>query len=182
MVSFHILIATIGRPTLQRLLDSLLPQLTVDDHVTIVFDGVAPIPLSVAGSAHIHIHREEMRLGHWGHGIRNKYAPLLEKTDFVMHADDDDTYTNTFDILRRRCVDVSTLYVTRMLIKPHHLIPDEPVVREGNIGTPNGVIPYEKNKESQWALRLGGDGAFYEGVSNTTAVVFINVVTYNVRP
>jgi glycosyl transferase, family 25 len=181
MVSFHVLIATIGRPSLQRLLDSLLPQLTVDDHVTIVFDGVVPTSLSLVGKANIHIHREHVRLGSWGHGIRNKYAPLLEKTDFVMHADDDDTYTNTFDILRKRCVDTQTLYVTRMLINPHRLIPDDPVIRKENIGTPNGVIPYEKNKQSQWALRLGGDGAFYEGLSTNTPVVFLNVVTYMVR-
>jgi hypothetical protein len=182
MVSFHVLIATIGRPSLQRLLDSLLPQLTVDDHVTIVFDGVAQIPLSVVGKATVHIHREEVKLGYWGHPIRNKYAPLLKKTDFVLHADDDDIYTDTFDILRRRCVDTQTLYVTRMMVQPHHLIPDDPVVREGNIGTPNGVIPYEKNKQSLWGLRLGGDGGFYEGLSANMPVVFINVVTYIVRP
>mgnify|MGYP002655380395 CR=1 FL=1 len=181
MPTFHVLIATIGRPTLYHMLESLLPQLTANDHVTIVFDGVTPLPIT---GHNVHIHHEPQALGYWGHGIRNKYAPLLEKTDFVMHADDDDVYTpGTFATLRRMCVDPSTLYVTRMLLKSENrLIPAEPVVREKNIGTPNGVIPYEKNKQSQWGPRVGGDGTFYEALAMTTPVVFLNVIAYVIRP
>ena len=180
MVSFHVLITTIGRPSLHRMLDSLLPQLTENDHVTIVFDGVTPLP--IAGH-NIHIHHGPQALGYWGHGIRNKYASLLEKTDFVMHADDDDVYTpGTFETLRRICVDPNLLYVTRMRISHNQLIPDQPIVKENNIGTPNGVIPYEKNKQSHWDLRRGGDGFFYERLAEITPVVFLNIVTYVVRP
>ncbi len=36
---FHVLIATIGRHSIFNLLDSLLPQLTEDDYLTIVYDA-----------------------------------------------------------------------------------------------------------------------------------------------
>ena len=42
--TFQYLIATIGRPSLQVMIDSLLPQLSKRDCLTVVFDGFSEIP------------------------------------------------------------------------------------------------------------------------------------------
>jgi hypothetical protein len=85
-MTFNLLVATVGRPTLQRLLDSLSPQLEEHDCLTLVFDGHSrhpPVNLS-AFKCKVTMYCEPVALGCWGHGIRNKYASFLEKKDFVM--------------------------------------------------------------------------------------------------
>jgi hypothetical protein len=93
MITFHILVASTNRTTLQNLIHSLANQLGKEDHLTIVFDGHSEIPhwdiLSQLWCK-VHLFCEPQALGFWGHGIRNKYASLLEPTTFVLHADDDD--------------------------------------------------------------------------------------------
>jgi len=184
MLSFHILIATAGRSSLQRMLDSILPQLTEIDHLTIVFDGVQPTDINVETKGHVHIHSEPVNLGFWGHGIRNKYAPLLEKTDFVMHADDDDAYTpDAFSVLRSGCLDNDTLYIVKMKHPNGRIIPARDHVVHGDIGTPCGIFPYELNKKATWGEYYGGDGSFYQEILNHTVNIgFIDNVIYNIRP
>lgn len=179
MATLHILIATIGRPTLQRMLDTILPHLTARDHLTLVFDGVQPTNINVETRGQVHIHYEPIALGFWGHGIRNKYASLLEKTDFVMHADDDDIYLpNAFTDVRNTCVDIDTLYITKM----HYyqfIFPKTPEIKVNNIGTPNGVIPYELNKLGIWGDRVGGDGDFYVSIAKYSEnIVFTDHIIY----
>jgi hypothetical protein len=179
MPSFHILIASIGRDTLQRMLDTILPHLTEIDHLTIVFDGVQPTNVNLQTLGQVHIHSEPVALGFWGHGIRNKYAPLLEKTDFVMHADDDDVYLpNAFIDIRNTCVDVDTLYITKM----HYyqfVFPKTPEIKVNNVGTPNGIIPYELNKLGTWGDIVGGDGEFYVSIAkHTDKIVFTDHIIY----
>ena len=182
MPSFHILIATVGRDTLQRMLDTILPNLTEIDHLTIVFDGVQPTNINVETKGQIHIHSEPVALGFWGHGIRNKYAPFLEKTEFVMHADDDDIYMpGTFDYLRTICIDPTTLYVAKMQFF-HRIFPETLEIKVNNIGTPNGVIPYELNKNGVWGDRAGGDGDFYVSIAkHTDNIVFVDRIIYRTR-
>jgi len=182
MPSFHILIASIGRPSLQNMLDSLIPQLHACDHLTIVYDGVKEVPgLRTEGLAQIHIHHQTPNLGAWGHGIRNKYAKLLERTDFVMHADDDDIYTEgSFDNLRKLCRNPTFLYIAKMN-KRGVTFPIADYIKEGEIGTPCGIIPYDLNKVGTWLPRVGGDGKFYEYIARRAkSVRFINLVIYSV--
>jgi hypothetical protein len=183
MPSFHILIATVGRDVLQRMLDTILPYLTEIDHLTIVFDGVEPTNINVETKGHVHIHSEPIALGFWGHGIRNKYATLLEKTDFVMHADDDDGYaTDAFSVLRNICIDNETLYIGKMKNFDERILPTNDKIVIADIGTPCGIIPYELNKKATWAEYYGGDGSFYIEISKYVAnIVFFNNIIYNVR-
>lgn len=180
MPSFHVLIATIGRPTLQAMLDSILPFLTADDHLTIVFDGVAPTNIRTETKGRVHIYYEETALGSFGHGIRNKYASLLDRTDFVMHADDDDTYEpGAFESLRELCTDPSTLYVARMQIVNSKIIPVQDEICDANIGTPNGIVPYDLNVKAKWVLAFGGDFSYYSDLkAMATKVVFLKPVIY----
>jgi hypothetical protein len=182
--TFHVLIATIGRPSLQRMLDSLSPQLLPCDHLTVVFDGEgfdSPADISKF-VCQVHIIHQTPNLGSWGHVIRNKYAKRLEKTDFVMHGDDDDYYTEgTFDYLREACDDTSCLYIARNRDKDY-ISKINIEIKTGSVGTHSGIIPYDLNTKGYWVPCLGGDGYFYEGISAlATRVGFLDRIIYHVR-
>jgi hypothetical protein len=165
------------------MLNSLLPQLTKDDCLTLVFDGHSSIPkfdLSLA-KCKVNQYYEPTALKYWGHGIRNKYASLLEKRDFILHADDDDTYVyDAFNYLRNVCNCNNNLYITLMKSKSGIF---GRKIKENSIGTPCGVIPYEYNKKSEFLPRYGGDGAFYEKLEKLypNNIKFLDKIIYLVR-
>jgi hypothetical protein len=206
--SFHVLIATAGtRPSIQCMLDSLSPQLTAADALTIVYDGKTDaqsvelgIGIGVDVSAFqctVYQHYEPTALGHWGHGIRNKYASLLSPRDFVMHADDDDVYTPyLFDWLRRQCKSTisNTIYVMTTVWPDNqgkmYRMPESEINRgicgivKGQIGTPSGIIPFALNTMATWGYVYGGDGDFYlqlQDLPNVT-IEFLHCIGYVVRP
>ena len=99
--SFHILIATIGKDGIFRILKSLKAQLNKNDYLTIVFDGPnwpnvkEVIEYTKDFKCKVSIIVEEINLGHWGHAIRNKHKNL--KGDYVFHVDDDDDIDDDVD-------------------------------------------------------------------------------------
>lgn len=184
--TFSILIATIGRPGLQNMLNSLSPQLSERDCLTVVFDGKTEIPTTFDFSkfkCKINLFNEPVALKFWGHGIRNKYASILERRDFIMHADDDNIYTSdAFNIIRSCVSNTDTLYVFKMLFEDR-LFPVKHLIKEGNIDTSMGVIPYELNKKGEWLYRYGGDGAFYEKIAKFAKnITYYDKCIYIIRP
>lgn len=171
MPTFNILIATTGRKTLSLMLNSLINELLIDDCLTIVFDGNMcnedNKKILNTFKCKVNIYEEEIPLGFWGHGIRNKYAKILEKRDFVLHADDDDMYVkNIFSFFRQQCLDVNTLYIGRVYFGENqyklYMPNDTKIIRIGNISTQCGIIPYELNNSGCiWGNFYGGDGDFY---------------------
>jgi hypothetical protein len=180
-MTFNILIATTGRESLQTMLDSLLYQLTENDCLTIVYDGLSIIPKFNLSQSVCKINQfcEPEKLGYWGHGIRNKYAKLLEKRNFIMHADDDDIYLpDTFNKLRELCVNPETLYIGKVIYNNTNIPLDNKIIR-GNISTQNGIIPYDLNSKSEWELVYGGDGIYYENLSKiSNNIIFLDIVIY----
>jgi hypothetical protein len=188
--TFHILIATIGRKTLQNMLNSLLPQLSAEDCVTVVYDGFDTnhMPTFNFSQATCKVNQlcEPVSLGYWGHGIRNKYANLLEPRDFVLHADDDNIYLpGAFKYMREKCTDFTKIYIletsitfnAKTFLRTH-------ILQVGNVDTANGVIPYEYNKQSHWGLKIGGDGEFYVGLQAKypNRFIFLHKLIYFFRP
>jgi glycosyltransferase involved in cell wall biosynthesis len=184
-ITFNILIATVGRPSLQNMINSLNNQLNENDCLTIVFDGHLSLPSFDLSQLKCKVNQyfEPINLGYWGHAIRNKYSDLLEKRDFIMHADDDDIYIeNTFNFFRKKCINTNTLYIGCMKFNKT-IIPKNNIIKEGNIGTPCGIIPYDLNLKGKWLERSGGDGAFYEQISQyTNKILFLEKVFYIIRP
>jgi hypothetical protein len=184
MPTFNILIATIGKPQLQRMLDSLSPQLEESDCLTIVYDGhsIEPEFNLKNFKCKVITHCEPTALGYWGHGIRNKYAPLLEHRDFIMHADDDDKYyDHVFSKLRLLCLDKSMLYIGLMNFYGKAM-PITKTIKENEIGTPCGIIPYTLNTKGYWKERYGGDGQFYLGLAELCEPEYLDVLMYWIRP
>lgn len=198
--TFHILIATAGRPSLRNMLDSLKHELTTGDAITIVFDGhsakskagISPEWL-VGHKARITLIEQTPNLGFWGHGIRNAYqGHLSPECTFVMHADDDDVYVpGSFIQLRKLCVNPDTLYITQMERvhnqkgKAREIIPsvnEMQLIKLGNIGTPNGIIPRAIAQKGEWGNFYGGDWHYYNTVQESAAnVVLLDTVIYTVR-
>jgi len=130
--TFHILIATGGRPSLKNMLDSLKTELLKGDAVTIVFDGPSAKSKSgfknswlIGHLAKINSIEQTPALGYWGHGVRTKYQSILTpRTTFIMHADDDDLYIKgSFDKLRKLCKDPTILYIPQMIFPDGNIQP-----------------------------------------------------------
>lgn len=182
-ITFNILIATIGRNTLENLIDSLSDQLKEDDCITIIFDNnkIRPIFNIEKLKCKVVIINEKSKLGYWGHGIRNKYASVLERKTFILHADDDDTYfPGSFDKLRKICIDPNILYIASIM-KRKKIIPkpNNKKIMIGNISTQCGIIPYFYNNRSVWGNFYGGDTKFYLDLIIQVKYKFIDLCIYN---
>ena len=192
--TFHILIATYGRASMIKLLDSLRDQLTENDAITIVFDGPDAYKRSnvdkswLSGhESQINIIVNDVNLGYWGHPIREKYVQLISpETTFIMHADDDDSYyPDSFDKLRKLCKSPNTLYITKMNYASDltKIIPsqNEKIVLN-DIGTPNGIIPFKMAKFGHWENKVGGDFEYYNLLQKyINNIIFLDEIIYKVR-
>ena len=188
--TFHILIATAGRPCLRIMLDSLKDELLENDAITIVFDGENAFSNSTFNDDWISGHKSKINiikqipnLGFYGHAIRNKYQGILNpKTTFIMNADDDDYYvTGTFDKLRRMCLHSDTLYIAKFYKKHNNsVIPYKlgKIIKD-DIGTPCGIIPFNMANKSTWELKHGGDFDYYNNLQKQgIRLDFLDLIIY----
>jgi hypothetical protein len=192
--TFHIFIPSGGRPSLKNMLDSLKPQLKEKDAITIVFDGEdAPIKAQYTDtwldgficSKKVIVHTP--RINKWSHGIQNEYQNKISpETTFILYADDDDTYMpNAFDILRAKCTKFNCLYIAKMTYTSDKskIIPKDTAIVEGNIGTPNGIIPFRDAFKSKWGMRYGGDFVYYNDLKDKVECIeFLPDILYLVGP
>lgn len=184
-ISLHVLIATIGRPTLLNMLRSI--NLNACDHLTVVFDNVDQrvsdhVRDYIIGicKCEVHVHNEPYRLGSWGHGIRNKYQDSLDG-DFLLHADDDDEYTSgAFDVIRRICSSETANDEVNVFLL------DNPSKSSRNIvkftSTPCGAIPMRYAKKGIWGSGRGGDYSYYDQLREHIRFIYHPDVIYKVRP
>ena len=190
--TFHVLIATGGRPSLKTMLDSLKPELSNGDAVTIVFDGPKARAKSTIESnwlegfkCPVNLVDQVPNLGFWGHGIRNKYQQILTpQTTFVMHADDDDSYVpGSFNKLRKQCTNPDALYIAKMAGDDMKVIPSQnQEIKMSDIGTPCGIIPAHAAPKSTWEYRYGGDGEYYINLQPYVAnTIFLDTLIYRIR-
>ena len=188
--TFHVLLCTAGKPEINAMIASLKNELLEGDAITIIFDGPNAYENSKIDEnllkefkCPVKIIKEETVLGFWGHGARNKYqGNLTPKTTYIMNADDDDTYiAGSFNILRQKCTDPSVLYIARLTYvnARNTLIPNEYVLKYGNISTQNGIIPFDLAAKGVWKEKYGGDFDYYTDIKNTgVKITFFDDVIY----
>ena len=174
--SFNVVIATAGRTTLQRMVDSIAPQLEEQDYLTIIWD-CQPMALQIDSNCQVITLHNPEPLGFWGHGSRNRWIPELPG-DYFMNGDDDDIYTEGCMDKIRSVVKDHKLYMFQ-LEHSGFIIPKEKVVKVGNCGTPCGVYP-KVNPMPKWEHVYGGDGMFYEKLSTILDVEFVGHIIYKV--
>lgn len=192
--SFHILISSIGRPTLKRLLKSLKNELTKNDAITIIFDGEEAHPKSGLTQEWIKGHKADIFIieqipnigkGKWGHPVLNKYqGKLMKETTFILNADDDDMYIKgSFDKLRKICTNAETLYIGKMCYadKPLIIPQQNEIIKKNDIGKPNGIIPFHSITKASWGYTYTGDFDYYNSIQHKIKdVVFIDTIFYKI--
>jgi len=183
--SFHVLLATIGKISILKMLELLKKQLSEIDFLTIVFDGKDKSKnINIIKQycndfkCKVNIIIEENNLGYWGHGIRNKHNQLLGG-DFIYHIDDDDViFNNTFEVLRKYCKDINTIYIFKIILENNKIVWRKPEIELNYISTQNGVIPRDINNKGYWELKYGGDYSFYKGITDKYNTIFIDKIIY----
>jgi len=185
----QVLLPTIGRKNIFRMLTSIKDQLEHDDHILIIFDNkdIDSIFHSVEKFCEQHLKcsfkiiYETTNLGYWGHGVRNKYKSFDK--DFIFHIDDDDVVEpGTIKCIKETCISRDTIYIFKVGWGDGNVMPSKVHVKEGDIGTPNGLIPNKINEIMSWGLYRGGDGDAYEFICKTNNVIFVDKKIYRVRP
>jgi hypothetical protein len=192
--TFHIFIPSGGRPELKEMLDSLKGELKEGDAITVVFDGKEAHTKSGFDDSWFSDYKcvtkmlvEEFNIGFWGHGLANKYqSTLTPKTTFIMNANDDDLYiAGSFDILRAKSTNPVCLYIAKIRITKdgeNLVVPRTPAIVEGNIGTPNGIIPFNDVDKAKWELRYGGDFDYYNNLQHKVQQIeYLDHIIYEAR-
>jgi len=192
--TFHVVIATSGRKTLKGMIDSLKDELKEGDALTVIFDGknaksksgyldqwTAPMKCA------IRIKEQIPGLKFYGHPVLNNTIPHLEPvTSFIMFADDDDTYIKgAFNLLRGKCTDLNTMYITKMYCtRSNKIIPSNGTtsIIRNNIGKPNGVVPFKDAPKVLFGTSsYTGDYEYYKKMERKVAnIVFLDDIIYTI--
>jgi len=177
MKSFNVVITTTGRDSIQTMIDSIAPQLSSADYLTIIWD-TEPFHVKVPPYVKMITIYNEEPMGWWGHGSRNHWIPKLPG-DYIMNGDDDDIYLpDVMDTIRKVCTE-HKLYIFKFLNRHGTVIPRSPQVKMNNIGTPCGIYP-QLGEFPRWKFMYGGDGKFYESLSKILPVEFNDLLIYKV--
>jgi len=159
------------------MIDSIAPQLSSQDYLTLIWDSPMDKNVIVTTDATLINIENSVPLGFWGHGSRTKWQHHLPG-DYLISGDDDDTFTSdAMEIIRGHCFE-DKLYVFQMLSN-ENLIPRYHKIEFINIGTPCGV--YAPHDLPEWPTVYGGDFKFYEALSSTRDVEFVDKVIYKVK-
>lgn len=175
MSSFNVILATNGRDTLQRMIDSIAYQLTDKDYLSILWD-CPPRGIAVDSPCTVISIKNAHPLGAWGHGSRTRWQAMLPG-DYHLNADDDDVYTpNAMADIREHCTE-DKLYIFQLLWNRNFLIPNKHEIFLGNISTQCGV--YKPYNLPDWPPVYGGDCTFYENLAKFREVKWIDKIIYH---
>ena len=187
-ISFNVILTSVGRPTLARMLSTFAHQLTRHDFITILSD-IDPANAGLVNNTNATLHavfchgctkifrQNDPPLGAFGHRSRTVHQVSLPGA-FHMHADDDDFYTpDAFEIIRSVVTTLAPrVYIFRVAKENYYpninrkeliafptLFTNDPLtVRLLNGGTPCGVVRNVGEELPIWLPKIGGDALFWE--------------------
>ncbi len=137
--TFSIIVATCGRPTLSRTLESLAPQIEHGDEILVIRNDEAP----------------------WGHATRQE-ALSRAKGSHLWFMDDDDIAADFALTEIRLTVAEQPDRVHIFLMKQGDVVFGlTKMARVGHIGTPMVVVPNQEGKLGRWGTRYESDGDFF---------------------
>lgn len=184
-----IIIATLARPGLARLLESLQPQLGPLDEVLVVSDADAPLPPAEAAIRKLN-DRRFASLAHgpthkWGHAQRD-FGLAQATGDFALFMDDDDLpSTDALDLVRVGVRGTRGPHLFAMNHNTHNTvyIPHWPAL-PGEIGGAQIVVPIDGPRGKWTTSEYEGDWQF---ITQTMALypagpIIHPDVIYHVRP
>jgi len=185
-VRLSVVIPTIGRPTLERTLDSVISaKYRAGDEVIVVGDGKIPEAERLV-TANTHrmnaIYHETEKTGGWG-GPQRTLGMHLASGTHLLFMDDDDVYAPTaFEIIRKAALEHPSKliifkmqsFTTRWAWK---VLWSHKSIFLGNVGTPMIVVPNTPPQIGVWGDRYASDLAFYESTvkkwpGNETSIIW----------
>jgi glycosyltransferase involved in cell wall biosynthesis len=143
MPSISIIIATQGRPTLQRAVESILPQLREGDEILCIGDDFCPdVPEAVCIADFSPLPSQ------FGNRQRNT-ATTLAKGDVLCFLDDDDWHLDgSLDAIRS----IETVTMFRAVLPHGVTVWKDRTIRRGNVGTCTIAVPRIPSKIPPWPV------------------------------
>ena len=181
-MTVSILVATLGRPTLERTLESITSQMKASDQV-IVIGATQAIGDRAAKYGCTFVMAKPGR--DWG--ASERAVGIAHATgDYVAFLDDDDVYMpGARDAMEAEMLaHPGQAVIFRMQIaRTGELLWRTPVAKMGNIGTPMMFLPTSVAKRGKWGRRYGNDFDFWSSMQwQPDQVVFSPAVIANIRP
>ena len=191
-----VVMPTVGRPSLERAIASVVDQLEDSDELLVIGDGERPVAADVvAGFQPAPVtYVECLRPGSvFGNAQRDFGMQLAYgRSSHLMFLDDDDVYVHGgFDVVRRELeFNPNSAHIFRARWGPRHhafgveLWQDQ-VVREQNIATPMVVLPNRYYDCSWWQFNARGvvsDFGFLAAALGQCSVAWHTDVIAVVRP
>jgi glycosyltransferase involved in cell wall biosynthesis len=178
-VNFSVIVATTGRPTLERALRSL--ELSKGDEVLVVGEDKPEIRGIAEKLSYRFI---ECPAGNdFGASERRVGIPEAKGTHLVFLDDDDIFLPGAFAAMRKACTDRPVMF--QMIWNDGRTLWETKEIKCGNFGTPCFVTPNIPEKLGEWGLRYEGD---YDFVVSTLALyppdslIWEPTVIYQCRP
>jgi glycosyltransferase involved in cell wall biosynthesis len=155
MLTLSIIIPTAGRPTLDRTVETLLPQVHEGDQVLVVGDGEQPRAQQlVCGLPSPPWHYFEYGPTRDTGKSQREFAIARATGNYVCFMDDDDIFTeNALATIRRRAGEhPGRLLMFRMEDRFGAILWTLPTLTYGNVGAPMIVAPNAPGKLGHWEV------------------------------
>lgn len=139
MTALSMIVASVGRPSLERTLESIYPQSRVGDEILVSVNRDCP----------------------WGHAARNQLM-LVARGHAIMFIDDDDAYLpGALDAVRAAFDQApDRMHLFRMMYSDGRVIWQARDLVEGQVSTGTIVVPNASGKLGVWGSRYAGDFDF----------------------
>lgn len=166
MSTVSFIIATIGRPSLQRTLESI--ETRPGDEILVVADLTTTRNLSaqpfIANNPQVRL-LDCPRGNDWGHRERT-FAMPLARGSFLSFMDDDDYYSPGHRSAMEEAMSSHPNSPTIFSMRLHHMgglvLWQDKEVRCGQVGTPMYFPPNDPSKLGTWPPHYGGDCTFMQ--------------------
>lgn len=157
-IKLSLIIPTIGRPLLKRLISQVVAQLDSLDEVIVVGDGPSPEASEQLRGLDSRIHYHEHGPTRcWGHEQRNWAMTIATGTHLMFLDDDDELLPGALGVIRA----TARKYQDKILIfRMHHgrsVLWIAPRIYLGNVGTQMFVVPNVPGRLGTWGSRYEGD-------------------------
>lgn len=160
MITLSIMVPTIGRPSLAKLLQELKEQLGPGDEVLVIGDGPVGAGPAVQPFGEQFRYLEHGPDHAWGHPQRNHAMPLAQGTHLMSLDDDDALRPGGLEMIRKAIGEHPSSPLMFRMTHESMVLWREPSFWVGNVSTQMFVTPNVPDKLGKWGHRYEGDFDF----------------------
>lgn len=177
-----VIIPTIGRASLRQALESVVGQLSDNDEVIVVVDGMADLPRQIAKEFGPQVRVDWIKEANdYGGSPRNKGMELATKPHLMFIDDDDMLLPGAVDRIKQVIAEkpqAMLLFRMRRGFPYEDLIWEVRNVERWNVSTQNIVVPNQPDRLALWGKKRCSDYEFVKGmVAKGWRVEWIDEIT-----